>query len=164
MPMNSIALRPARDDDQEFLYRVYASTREEELAVVPWSAAEKEEFLRMQFRAQDVHYRQHYADARYDVILLDGEPVGRLYVDRRDDEIRIIDIALLAEHRRKGIGGSLLRELLDEAAAAGKPVRIHVEHDNPAMSLYTRLGFVKVGDTGVYDLMEWRPDTPLPQS
>ena len=161
--MGTVALRPVRDDDREFLYRVYASTREEELAVVPWREEQKEEFLRMQFRAQDVHYRQHYGDARYDVILLDGEPVGRLYVDRRDDEIRIIDIALLTGHRRKGIGGSLVRELLDEAAAADKPVTIHVEHYNPAMSLYTRLGFTKIGDTGVYDLMEWRPDRPLPQ-
>lgn len=151
------SLRPASDDDRDFLYRVYASTREDELAVVPWDDAEKAAFLEMQFRAQHTHYHTHFPDAAYDVILCDGEPVGRLYVDRRADEIRIIDIALLTEHRRKGIGGSLLRDLLAEATQAGLPLRIHVEHDNPAIGLYRRLGFTPIGDTGVYALMEWRP-------
>ena len=156
----SITLRPARDDDREFLYRVYASTRTEELAPLPWTDAEKDEFLRMQFDAQDHHYHTHFPDAQYDLIVRDGEPVGRLYVHRRDDEIRIIDIALLAEHRRAAIGGSLLRGLLAEAATAGKPVRIHVECNNPGMRLYHRLGFTKVDETGVYHLMEWVPPQP----
>jgi len=154
-----VTFRGATPDDEEFLYRVYASTREEELRPVPWDDVQKEEFLRMQFRAQDTHYRKHYTDARYDVILLDGLPIGRLYVDRRQDEIRIIDIALLPENRRAGIGGAIIRDLLAEAADRGVPVRIHVEQNNPAMKLYDRLGFVKVGEAGVYFLMEWSPST-----
>ena len=154
----SISLREIVEADREFLYRVYASTREDELAPVPWSDAEKENFLRMQFNAQDTHYRSHFPDARYEIVLLDGKPIGRLYVDRRGDEIRILDIALLPEHRRAGIGGSLMRELLAEAADAGKPIRIHVERNNPAMHLYNRLGFIECGETGVYYLMEWTPD------
>ena len=67
----------------------------------------------------------------------------------------MIDIALLTEHRSAGIGGQIMEEVLDEAAAAGKPVRIHVEQNNPAMRLYNRLGFRKIGNTGIYDLMEW---------
>ena len=154
----SITLREVVEEDREFLYRVYASTREDELAPVPWSDAEKENFLRMQFNAQDKHYRSHFPDARYEIVLLDGRPIGRLYVHRRDDEIRVLDIALLPEHRGAGIGGSLMRELLAEAADAGKPVRIHVERNNPAMRLYHRLGFTECGETGVYYLMEWTPD------
>ena len=153
----SVSLRQVRDDDREFLYRVYASTREQELAVVPWDEAQKEAFLRMQFRAQDLHYREHFAAAAYQVIERDGEPIGRLYVDRRDDEIRIIDIALLPDHRGHGIGTALLEDLLTEAAEAGLPVRIHVERANPALRLYHRLGFAPVGDAGVYLLLEWRP-------
>ena len=45
-------------------------------------------------------------------------------------------------------------EVLDEAALLGKPVRIHVEKNNPAMHLYDRLGFRQVEDQGVYWLME----------
>ena len=156
----AITLRPARDRDREFLYRVYASTREDELAVVPWTDAQREEFLRMQFAAQDSHYHTHFPDAAYDLVLRDGQPIGRLYVDRRPDELRILDIALLSEHRGGGIGTGLMRELLDEAARAGKAVRIHVEHNNPALRLYHRLGFTRVGDTGVYYLMEWVPGGP----
>jgi len=154
----SVTLRPITDDDHEFLYRVYASTREDELAPVPRADDEKEQFLRMQFHAQHTYYQEHFPHARFDVILLDGRRAGRLYVDRREDEIRIIDITLLPKRRGQGIGGGLIRSLLDEAAGLGRPVRIHVEHYNPAMSLYRRLGFVKIGDTGVYDLMEWTPE------
>lgn len=150
-------LRPVTDDDREFLFRVYASTREEELSVVPWSDEQKESFLRFQFGAQSRYWNEHFPDASFDVIELDGEPVGRLYVDRRDDEIRLIDIALLPEHRGKGLGGELMDEILTEGAEKGLLVRIHVERENPAMRLYERLGFEKIEEQGVYDLMEWTP-------
>lgn len=152
-----IRLRPAGDDDLPFLCRVYASTRWEELAGVPWTDEQKEAFLRFQFEAQHTYYREKFPDAAYDVIEAGGEPVGRLYVDRRADEIRLVDIALLPEHRGRGLGGRLLDDLLAEARAAGKPVRIHVEMNNPALGLYRRLGFTEIEEQGVYYLMEWRP-------
>lgn len=154
----SVTLRPVTPDDKGFLYQVYSSTREQELAPLPWDAEAKESFLEMQFKAQQQYYQQQYADAEFQIILCDSRPVGRLYVDRRDDELRIIDIALLPEHRNAGIGSALLNDLLGEAAEAGKPVRIHVERFNPALRWYERLGFTHIGDTGVYYLMEWRPD------
>ena len=92
------------------------------------------------------------------IILLDGEPIGRLYVDRRTDEIRIIDIALLAEHRKKGIGSELMGDILAEACNADLPVRIYVEQFNPALHLYERLGFSQANQVGMYYLMEWRPE------
>jgi predicted GNAT family acetyltransferase len=91
------------------------------------------------------------------VIEMDGEAVGRLYVARWPEEIRIIDIALLPQHRNGGIGSSLLADLCREAAAAGKPVTIHVERFNPALGLYHRLGFVPIADKGVYLLLQWSP-------
>ena len=159
MDNRSITFRPIRDDDREFLYRVYASTREEELAQTPWNDDEKQQFLQMQFTAQHTHYQKYHGDSQFDLILLDGEPIGRLYVQRGDDEIRIVDIALLTEQRGTGIGGGIMQDLLAEAAAADKPVRIHVEQNNPALHLYERLGFRKTGDTGVYFLMEWSANT-----
>jgi ribosomal protein S18 acetylase RimI-like enzyme len=152
---SEISFRPFTPDDMEFLYQVYASTRQEELSVTAWSDEEKEQFLRMQFHAQHTHYQEHFGGAKYLVVLSDDKPIGRLYVDRRPDEIRIIDIALLSEHCGGGIGGGIVRELLDEAAAAGKAVRLHVEKNNPAKRLYFRLGFRDIGDAGVYDLMQW---------
>ena len=136
---------------------MYASTREEELRLVDWSDAQKAAFVRQQFEAQDAYYRENYDPATFDVIEVDGEPAGRLYVARWEDEIRIIDIALLPEHRGCGVGTALLRELLDEAAEAGKRLSIHVELNNPAQRLYERLGFAPVEERGVYLLMEARP-------
>lgn len=150
-----LRFRPIQDTDQPFLCRLYASTRTEELALTGWNDAQQQAFLRQQFEAQHAFYSQHFSAARFDLILLDDEPVGRLYVDRRADEIRIIDIALLPDCRNRGIGRGLLQALLDEAGAAGKPVRIHVEKHNPALRLYRRLGFRTVEDKGVYDLLEW---------
>jgi ribosomal protein S18 acetylase RimI-like enzyme len=150
-------LRPARAEDRDLLLRVYASTREEELRLVDWSDEQKDAFLRMQFEAQDAYYREHYDPATFDVIEVDGEPAGRLYVARWEDEIRIIDIALLPDYRGRGIGTALLRALLDEAAEAGKRLSIHVELNNPARRLYERLGFAPVEERGVYVLMEAAP-------
>lgn len=159
----AFSLRPATDEDLPFLRRVYASTRTAELATVPWTTDEKQHFLSFQFEAQHRYYHKHFPDAAFDVVLADGEPVGRLYVDRRDAEIRLIDIALLPEHRGRGIGSRLLAALLSEAARCRRPVRIHVERDNPALSLYLRLGFRAIEHGAVYDLMEWqRPDAGRP--
>ena len=163
-PLSTIKLRPMTGGDLPFLRRVYASTREEELAMTPWDDAEKESFLKMQFEAQHSHYQQHFPHASYQIIEKENEPIGRLYLDRRPDELRIIDIALLSEQRGTGIGGALMRQVLDEAALLGKPVRIHVERHNPAMHLYERLGFRQVEDQGVYWLMEWNAAAKEPRA
>ncbi len=149
-----VSLRPIGDEDRELLFRVYAGTREEELAPVPWTPEQKEAFLRMQFDAQHAYYQEHYAGADFDVVLADGEPVGRLYLARWTSEHRIVDIAILPGHRGRGLGSELLRRILAEADGAGKPVTIHVEMHNPVRRLYDRLGFVPVEERGVYLLME----------
>jgi ribosomal protein S18 acetylase RimI-like enzyme len=146
-------LQAITEADLPFLYTVYASTRQEELAHVPWTEAQKEEFLRFQFSAQHQHYQQHYTGASFDLILLDGQPAGRLYVARWQTEIRIVDIALLPEYRNLGIGTLLLNELIAEAQTSGLALSIHVEQNNPALRLYQRLGFQVDSEYGVYYLM-----------
>jgi GNAT superfamily N-acetyltransferase len=152
----TISLRPIGPGDEAFLSAVYASTREPELAAVAWDAAQKAAFLQMQFAAQHAYYQEHYQDAAFDVILVEGRPAGRLYVNRAADEIRIVDIALLPDWCNRGIGSALVGALQAEAAASGKPLRIHVERFNPALRLYERLGFRQIEDRGVYLFMEWR--------
>lgn len=154
-----ISLRPIDDDDWEFVYQVYASTRHDELMQVPWSDAEKDNFLRFQFHAQKTYYDEHFKDAEFSIIEVDGKASGRLYIDRREDEIRLVDIALLPETRGRGLGGRLMADILAEGEQKGLLVRIHVEHNNPAMRLYKRLGFEKIEEQGVYWLMEWTPSS-----
>lgn len=137
------------------MYAVYASTRTDELALTDWDEAQKAEFLDMQFSAQHQYYQEHYRDTDFLVISRSGQQVGRLYIARWPDEIRIVDLAILPEYRNAGTGTHILKSILQEASAVSKPVRIHVERFNPAQNLYRRLGFIKTGEHGVYDLMQW---------
>ncbi len=155
----SIGFRPATDAELQFLRDLYASTRTEEMSVLDWPEAQINTFLTMQFEAQHQYYREQFPSAEYLVVEQDGDSIGRIYLDRRSDELRLIDIALIPETRNQGLGKALLLDLLDEAQAAALPVRIHVEQFNPAMRLYLRLGFKPLEDKGVYQLMEWQPAT-----
>mgnify|MGYP002401351137 CR=1 FL=1 len=153
-----LSLREETEHDGGFTVKLYASTRAEELAPVPWSDAEKAAFLAFQHDAQHTHYRRHYPDAGWFIVESEGKAVGRLYLERWTREVRIIDIALLPIARGRGYGTALLKDVIDEASAAGKTVSIHVEKMNPAMSLYRRLGFRDVEDKGVYLLMQRDPE------
>ncbi|MFY9607462.1 MAG: GNAT family N-acetyltransferase [Blastocatellia bacterium] len=154
-----VTFRPVGPDDEAFLLEVYAGTRLDELAVTPWDESQREAFLRLQFAAQQQHYQNHFPEADHQLIMVDERPVGRIYVAKRSDEVRILDIALLPEERNRGIGSFLIKEVMAEASKAGKPVRIYVESLNPSLKLFERLGFSGVQDIGTHFLLEWRsPD------
>jgi len=155
--LQSLTLRPSTAADRELLFEIYASTRAEELAPLPWDDSSKHAFLAQQFEAQDTYYKQHRPDASYDVIVVDARPAGRLYVHRGSDQILVMDIALLPEFRNRGLGTGLLRDLMEEAAATGKRLVVHVEQFNPARALYARLGFEQTDDLGVYLELHWTP-------
>lgn len=151
-----VSLRMIAPEDELFVRDVYASTRDAEMAMVPWDDARKREFLDFQHRAQEAHYAANHEGADLDLILVDGEPVGRLYVHRSAEEIHLLDIAVLAPRRNRGVGTLLVRRLMDEAAAAHLPLRLHVEMFNDgARRLYDRLGFRPIEERGLYILMEW---------
>jgi ribosomal protein S18 acetylase RimI-like enzyme len=158
VPMSELTLRPITDDDLPFLLEVYAAARTDELAQVPWSEAEKQAFLTSQFNAQHHHYQTYYKTASFNVVEQNDQPIGRFYVDRWPNEIRIVDIALLPAFRNQGFGSQLLSQILAEGQTTHKTVSIHVEKYNPAYHLYSRLGFQKIGETGVYDLLAWQPE------
>lgn len=154
-----IALRPQRADDQDFLRRLYVSTRWDELAPSGWLDAQKLAFLSQQFQLQDLHYTRHYAQAARGIVTVAGQAAGRLYLLQQPGDLRIVDISLLPEHRSGGIGTALIGAVFDLARATSGKVSIHVETFNPARRLYDRLGFTPVGVTqgGIYHLMEWQP-------
>ena len=153
-----VSLRAVTPEDDEFLLAVYAGTREEELAQVPWTPEQKEAFLRMQFEAQRRDYNARYPDAEYHVILLDGRPDGRLWVDRNSERILLLDIALLPEARNRGVGSLVVGGLIEEARRRGRALRHMVFVLNTgARRFYERHGFVVIEDLGAYQHMEWRP-------
>lgn len=153
---SAVCLRPSTADDNAFLFDVYASTREDELAALDWDAPTKAAFLEHQFNAQDSHYRAHYAGAEFLVIMAGTDLIGRLYVERGKADIHVIDIALLPAWRGRGIGTRLMGDLISEAGDSGRRVVLYVEANNPARRLYARLGFAEVEKGPVYDRLEWR--------
>lgn len=149
-------LTPATEADRKFLFAVYAAGRAGEMAMVPWTVEQKQAFLRSQFDLQDRAYRGNYPGAQFLVIRQDGQPIGRLYLYETADEIRVMDIALLPEWRGAGIGGALMRDILARAGNSRRFVSLHVEHHNPALRLYHRLGFRAISDDAIFIRMEWR--------
>jgi ribosomal protein S18 acetylase RimI-like enzyme len=153
----AISLRNFRAGDQDFLFTLYASTRRHEIAPFGWPEAQQEAFLRMQFTAQQRSYESAYAQSEHHIVEQDGQPIGRLMVLREKDSVLLVDISLLAEHRGHGIGGELLRELIQECTRAGSTLKLQVLKTNPALRLYQRLGFIRTGEDQMYIQMERRP-------
>ena len=153
---SDIELRPVEAGDASFLRHLYAGSRPE-LALIKWREDQLEAFLEMQFSTRERQYREQFRGADNLIVLVGGQPSGRLYVPGTSAELRIVDIALLPEHRGGGIGSALIRSLQEEAAAAGLPLALHVEAGNRAANLYRRLGFVIDAGDGVYNAMRWLP-------
>lgn len=152
----ALGLRTEIDADAAFVDALYAQTRWDELAAVAWPDEAKRAFLREQRALQRDHYRRHYANAEWLIAMREAEPIGRLYLHAGRAEIRLMDIALVAAERGRGIGGALIVALQREASRRGCSVTLHVEPDNPAQRLYARLGFSLNEHRGVYDFLEWR--------
>ena len=154
---DSISLRPVTDADKNFLLELYQSSRGDDLRGLGWDEDRISEFLSMQHEAQQVFYQADYQQASDEVLLIEGEPAGRLIVDRREHEIRCVEIALLPAHRGAGVGTLLIQRLQDEARQADRPLRLQVIRFSRAVNLFERLGFERTSETGTHFQMEWRP-------
>lgn len=154
---DSIIFRTVTEADKDFLLELYQSSRGDDLRGLGWDEDRISEFLSFQHEAQQVFYQTDYQQAFDEVILIGGEPAGRLMVDRREHEIRCVEIALLPAHRGAGVGTLLIQRLQDEASQANKPLRLQVIRFSRAVDLFERLGFVRTSETGTHFQMEWRP-------
>ncbi len=152
--LEPISLRPSLVTDQADLFAIFSSTRAEEFACLYWQQDRIVDLLSDQFRLQDIYYRRHYPNAQFDVVLCGEKVIGRLYHNWAEEELRIIDIALLPNWRGKGIGTRLMHGLVSIASQRDMAVSLYVELDNPVIVLYARLGFRVVGEEGVYRLMQ----------
>jgi len=154
--MLGVSLRPVVAEDEAFLIRVFASTREIERHAVEWSDEAWGDFIRVQFEAQRRHYTTNFTPSEHRIVLCEAEPIGRVWIHRDASEIRLLDIAILPSHRGRGIGTCLIRRLQAEAKEADVPLHHSVELQNEAARrLYERLGFRPIALHGLHLLMEW---------
>ena len=149
----NLVLRETTPEDEQFLFDVYASTRQEELEGLGWDDNQKRDFIKMQFLARE----RSYPRVGDRIIVLNGRPIGRMLVDRNDAEILLRDIALLTQYRNRGLGTILIYDLMKEASVSGKAIRLHVLATSAAVRLYDRLGFSKTGAEAAYLEMKWLP-------
>jgi len=150
MSKYAVALRALETGDMEFIEHLYATSRADEMSHSGWPAEQIASFLKMQFHAQHTYYQQHFAGSEFHIVELDGERVGRIYIFFGNTCAVLIDIALLPEFQKRGIGTGLLEELLRRADERDLPIELSVEPYNPALQLYQRFGFEVINQTGVY--------------
>jgi GNAT superfamily N-acetyltransferase len=153
----AISVRPVTAGDEELLLEIYQSSRGDDLRGLGWTEDRIREFLGMQYEAQQRFFESEYKRAADEIILWEGKPAGRLIVERREHEIRCIDVALLPEHRNRGIGTLLIQRLQAEATREKKPLRLQVIRFNRAVNLLERSGFVRISETGTHFQLEWAP-------
>ena len=156
---DTLVLRPVTPADEEFLIAVYGGTRADELAQAEWAEGQKEQFVRWQYGLQRREYESRFPDADYCVILINDRPAGRIWVGSDDEQIRLLEIAIVPEFQNRGAGTILLRRLIEQASQTNKFLRHMVfVLNNDAHRFYERLGFAVIEDLGAYKHMEWRPE------
>jgi RimJ/RimL family protein N-acetyltransferase len=158
--MAVISLRPVEAADLPLLLALYGSARAAELALVPWNDAQRRAFIQHQFNAQTAFYQSEYPHAVHSILLCDGEPCGRVYIDRRPHEIRMLDVSWLATESAEDAGRQLMADLQAEAQSAGLPLNLHLEPLSTLRACFERLGFVKVTESDTHALYEWRAALP----
>ncbi len=155
--MATLAVRPALPQDEIFMYELYSAIRGPEFALAPLTATQREHLIRLQFRGQLHTYTQMYPNSCYHIVLLDGKPVGRLWVAQMDGEYHLVDIAVHPQLQSKGIGTVLVQRLQQEAARARLPIHSTVSKFNPgSLRFHQRLGFRILREDEMNYFMEWR--------
>jgi len=152
-----LILQPISDQDLDFLFELYSITRADEMALSGWSQADVQNFLFMQFNLQHAQYMKNYSNPSFDLIKLGDNTIGRLYVNRGNSEIRIIDIAILPDFRKRGVAKFLMNQIIQESMDVNKKITLHVEQNNPILAWYSNLGFKTISEIGIYYYMELNP-------
>jgi ribosomal protein S18 acetylase RimI-like enzyme len=156
--MMPITLRPATAEDENFLFDLYCAVRGAEFALLPLPSEQKQQLIRMQYQAQQSAYQTQFPQSGYEVVMRGEQPVGRVWIARLQNELHLVDIAVMPDAGNTGIGTFLVRQLQEEARGAGKPIRSTVFRFNPgSLRFHQRLGFVVISEDEMQFQMEWQP-------
>jgi GNAT superfamily N-acetyltransferase len=157
MASSSVFFRPVTAQNRDLLLRIYASTRERELALVPWDAGQKSLFLQHQFAAQNQHYGTHFPEAEYSIVVHNGEDAGRILITRDPARIHVLEFTVLPEHRGCGIGTEIVRWLQEEARSKALPLTTYLDQLSDSQAWLEKRGFTRISDEGMHYKMQWKP-------
>jgi ribosomal protein S18 acetylase RimI-like enzyme len=145
-----VTRRAATEQDGVFLYELFKAVRLPEFAHVPIAPGQLEILMRIQYNGQTLTYSSKYPEG-HDIVLVDGTPVGRIWVFHGPEQHQLVDISLMPEYRNRAIGAGLVMEAIDAARQAGVPIRCSVAVTNPgSLRFHQRLGFRVVGQDEIY--------------
>jgi ribosomal protein S18 acetylase RimI-like enzyme len=136
-----ISLRKQVDTDLIFIKRLFDEVKSYELNAGQWQDELRKQILDMQFSAHELHFKNNLSNGEDSIILFEGNPVGRLILDRSDNDINLADIIILPEYQGKGIGKFVIEKIINESDTSGKTITLIVSKNNRAMNLYSKLGF-----------------------
>ena len=161
-------LRPCAASDDAFLYDVFCTTWASEVAALP-NQNLAQHVLRIQHIAQERRFATNYPNQQRFVLVEDGEPAGRLYLQSVGDTVHVVDLTLLPRFREQGIGSRVIRDLVAQCTADGRSIRLRVSRRNRgAIDLVNRLGFSLVSVDDLENFFEWHaheqaePQAPVP--
>ena len=153
----TVSLRSETDADERFVRHVVTDIVAKQLGAGAWPAEMRAQLLALQYAARRQSIHAAFPEGESRIIEVDGDGAGWVFIAELEQEIRLVEIMILEAHRHKGIGSTVIRQVIEGAAANGKPVRLTVANMNQgAGRLYERLGFRRVGGDEVQHVMEHR--------
>ncbi len=152
-----VSLRPEVEEDWPFVEELVFATRENEPGFSGLPLGERTSLLKEQARLQATHYRKQFSSAHFLIIEVGGRRAGRYYLNQAADHFHVIELSILPEYQKHGIGHQLMKSAQAEAIRMNLPVRLRVARGNPARKFYQGLGFKITGTGETHDSLEWVP-------
>jgi len=139
-------LRPCKLEDKPFLYHLLQATLRPYVEQIGyWDEQSQRDQFEMRFSAE-----------RTQIIQVDGQDVGCIIVEVRPQDWYIAEIQILPVYQGQGIGTSILRQIMEQAASQEMPLTLQVLRNNPARRLYERLGFQRTGQSLWHYHFRWQ--------
>ncbi len=160
--MPNLSVRLVQPEDEPYIFELFASVRGEGLAEAGMTAEQRQQFLDFQYKAMHNTYADNYPEGIHNVILRKKKPIGRIYTNETDTEIRILDVIIHPKKRNHGFGSEIMQAMIAECDRTNKILRFYVWTNNAAgQRFYKRHGCEFIRDDGGYLLFEKQP-TPTP--
>lgn len=156
--MQDILLKRRTENDSEFFMKLFAEIKSSELQLNTWPEPIRTQMINMQFNAYESYMNVEFPDNKDYLILYQSAKAGRLQLNTDEMGIRIINISLSPPYRNKGIGAKIINDLTLEANQKNKPIFLDVDKINPALNLYSRLGFKIVLENEIKFTMAYTPE------
>jgi len=148
--VNNISMCPVEANHSEFLFKVFTQSRPDLAFIDAVNEEAKTSILYQQFKIEEQQFIEMCPKAEFNIVMLNNQPIGRLYIYYGENTDRILQIGLIEKYRAMGIGKKIVTMIIEAALRKGKTVSLQVAWFNQrAYNFYEKLGFKVVENKGV---------------